>query len=211
LKAFWNRYSYTTVKLIVNYIIFSVFGLSLLGAVSLGFAKSEADPTPLMVTGTVAAVLLYVFVSYGEIWKAGDADTLVVTGGELRYDALTGLYIGLLASVPNFLIALLMLLSSLFPKGLSWLSAGVVVVNFVYNGMWRGIMNLGRTAIGSQWWFYLAVSVPTLAVSFFGYLAGVKGLHLTRLFIPENPEEREIKREKAAAKHRTDDEEDGQN
>ncbi len=208
MKDFSKRYSYVIVKLIVNYFIFSIFGLSFAGAVSLAYSRGEGDPTALLVISSVVAVLLYCLISYGEIWKAGDADTLVVADGELRYNKLTGLFIGLFASIPNIIISLLSLLVSFWPKQLDWLSGILVVVNFIFNGMWRGVMILGSEsqALGSFWWFYLLICLPTLVIGFLGYLNGVNGRHLTRIFIPENAEEREIKREKKKSRSLSEDE-----
>ena len=209
MKEFNKRYSYTTVKLIVNYFIFSIFGLSFAGAVSLAYSRSEGDPTILLIVSSVVSVLLYSFISYGEIWKAGDADTLVISDNDIEYNKFTGLLIGVFASIPNMIISLLTFLVGILPKQLGWLNGFIVIVNFIYNGMWRGIMILGTEtkALGSCWWFYLLICFPTIVISFIGYLNGVKGRHITKLFIPENAEEREIKREKGKKRSLKEDDE----
>ena len=50
--------------------------------------------------------------------------------------------------------------------------------------------------MNTMWWAHFAVVVPSLLVAFAAFAFGLSDIRFSKLFIPENPEDREIRKEK---------------
>ena len=145
------------------------------------------------------AILVFMFLLYGEFWKVGANDATKSDCGSLH----RGILVGLCGTTLNWLIAVFMLLWQLNPKMPDFLIKFFTVVNMVYNGLYLGIFNIEMTAVENgpvladgNVWIYFLTAVPALFVCWLGYYLGRREKHLTKLFIPETPEEKELKAEK---------------
>lgn len=210
MKAFWKRYSYDVVRAFLSHFIFGIFSITVTAVI----AKTNA----LKFTVFAVSTLLYVFVLYGEIFKAGQRDFLRSSADDYRENKLTGLYIGLLASIPDVIILILNVLYFVFHIESDVISTTLSIFYFSYDGLFEPLIFMTadgtpETALlfGNKWWFFVLTFIPCLATSTLAYIMGERNKHLTSIFIPENPEEREIKDDKKRQKKslREKDGEDG--
>ena len=201
MKSFWKRYSYDIVKVFLFHLICSVFAFTLTFFERTNLTK---------ILFSAFSILIFMFLLYGEIWKIGARDA---TKNEKRSNHL-GVLIGLWGTLLNWLIAIFMLLCSWIPKIPEFLKSVFMVVDLVYNGMFLGIFKIDlnpdpemyRFLIDSHVWIYFLTAVPALFTCWLGYYLGRKEMHLTKLFIPVTPEEKELKEEeKKIRKGNTDD------
>lgn len=191
--SFFKKYSYTVVKLIVNQFAISILGNVL--AIACGMAKNYT----LMLVTSIFAVLFYVFLNYSALWEIGYKEIPSIATGRLARHPLAGLYMSLLAAIPNFLLAVLVTLGNLLSdiKFFSTLGGITAMVAIWLEGMYTGILSfikIGGHAANSYWISYFIIIIPGLIAGWLGYYFGIRNFHLTRILIAETPEEAEKKR-----------------
>ena len=54
--------------------------------------------------------------------------------------------------------------------------------------------------LNDAWWSYFMIILPALLVSMISYILGTKNIGLSRVLVPANPEQEEIKRMKKKGK-----------
>ncbi len=192
-----KKYSYSAVKLFVSQIAISVFGLVL------AIACAKIGKT-MQVVSSVGAVVFYLFLIYTAMWEVGSKDKFGIEYGKFEAKPLTGLWIGLLANCLNLLLALVITVCLVFADGgvlssIGGLSSSIAI--FI-EGMYSGILTLkiGELPLNSFAISYFIITIPAIVTSALAYYFGTKGYHFTKIMVPENPEEAEIKREKKKAR-----------
>ena len=194
-----KKYSYSAVKLFVSQIAISIFGLVL------AIACARIGKT-MQVVSSFGAVIFYLFLIYTSMWEVGSKDKFGIEYGKFEASPLTGLYIGLLANSLNFLLALIITVCHAFPDGGALSAVGGVAgsIAIFIEGMYSGILTLkiGELPLNSFGISYFIITIPAIAASAIAYYCGIKGYHFTKLMVPENPEEAEIKREKKLARNK---------
>lgn len=194
MKSFWKRYSYSIIKLFVNQFAISIFGLVL------ALACGKAENSTLMYVTSVGAIIFYLFLLYAALWEVGAKDKIVVDGGRLPKNYLNGLYMGLLANVSNFILAILVSIGLLFADGgvISKIGGVSSSISIFVQGMYSGLLaiDVGGAPLNSYFFVYFLIPLPAVLICTLSYFFGMKNYHLTKLLISETPEEAEIKREK---------------
>ena len=194
-----KKYSYSSVKLFVSQMALSLFGLVL------AIACAKIGKAMQIVT-SVGAVIFYLFLIYTAIWEVGSKDKFGIEYGKFEAKPLTGLYIGLLANSINLVLALVITLGLSFGDGgiLSTVGALCGSVAIFIEGMYSGLLSIhvGGAPLNSFWYPYFLITIPAIATSAYAYYAGIKGIHFTKIMVPENPEEAEIRKEKKKARNK---------
>jgi hypothetical protein len=194
MKNFWKRYSYSIIKLFVNQFAISIFGMVL------ALACGKAENSTLMYVTSIGAILFYLFLLYAAVWEMGAKDKISADGGKLKKNYFTGLYMALIANIPNFILAILITIGIFFGNGgfISNMGAIAKTISLLIQGMYTGILslNIGGASLASYFFSYFLIPIPALLVCMIAYIFGLKNYHFTRILISETPEEAEIKREK---------------
>ena len=201
MKSFWKRYSYDIVKVFLFHLICSIFAFTMTP-----FERNNM----LKIVFSTFSIVVFMFLLYGEMWKVGAKDATRSTAGSLHL----GLSIGLWGTLINWLVAVFMLLCEWIPKMPSALKSVFMVVDLVYNGMFLGLFKIDlnpdpeiyRFLIDGNVWLYFFTALPALISCWLGYYLGRKEKHLTNLFVPVTPEEKEIKAEEKKARKGNPDE-----
>lgn len=200
MKAFFERYSYESVRLALNQIAISMFGFAL--AMTAGKAESDA----LLLWSSIGSIVFYLALTYGSAWKTGSSDRLSVAYGKLPYRPLTGLLCSLVANSVNLLLAILITVGQI--GGLGTLETVPRFIALLIQGMYMGVLatvKVGEVTLNGFWWSYFLVTIPAMLVSTVAYIAGVKDFHITKMGIPDLPEsdrpsKQELREQKAAEK-----------
>ena len=202
MKQFFQKYSYRMVKLFITQCVVSLFGNVL------ALAGVGANSNGLIIATGVFSILFYLFLVYMEAWNVGSSDKPAIDGGRAKFSAATGLFIGLFASIPNVIFAALYLGlhdAAGIVEGVISTICGVSLSIFAFtNGMYMGIMSEGVFAEGfalnNYGIVFFLINIPAIITAMLAYIAGVKDLHLTRVLLPMNAEEEEIKRDQKREK-----------
>ena len=183
MKAFFERYSYESVRLLLNQIAISMFGFAL--AMSAVKAKSDT----LLMWSSIAAIVFYLALTYGTAHKTGSQDRLSIEYGKIPFKPLRGLTVALLANSINLLLATLITVGALC--GIPALESVSNAIALLSQGMYQGLLaviRVGGQPLNEMWWAYFLITVPAMLVATVGYIAGAKDFHMTSMGIPELPE-----------------------
>lgn len=183
MKAFFERYSYESVRLALNQIAISMFGFAL--AMTSGKAESDA----LLLWSSIGSIVFYLALTYGTAWKTGSGDRLSVEYGKLPYRPLTGLLCSLVANSVNLILAILITVGQL--GGIGGLETVPRFIALLIQGMYMGTLatvKIGEITLNGFWWSYFIITIPAMLVSTVAYIAGVKDFHITKMGIPDLPE-----------------------
>ena len=183
MKAFFERYSYESVRLALNQIAISMFGFAL----AMTAAKAESDP--LLLWSSVGSILFYLILTYSTAHRTGSADRQSIHYGKIPFRPMTGLLLSLIANSVNLILAILITVGQYTDLvGISDVSR---VIALLIQGMYQGVLAtvfVGDTPLNGIWWAYFLITVPALLMSTLGYIAGAKDFHITKMGIPEFPE-----------------------
>lgn len=201
MKAFFERYSYDSVRMLLDQAAISLFGFSLAMATT-----KLGNDTLLMVT-SLGAILFYLLLIYGAAKKVGTHDKSTVDLGRRTFKPFTGTLVSLLANTPNLILAaIITIINFASEDGGSGVPRAIALL---LNGMYQGLLATIRVGgtdeapvwLNSCWWVFWLLVLPALLVSTIGYIAGVKDWHLTGLSTPELPvSDRPTRKEKKEAR-----------
>lgn len=201
MKEFFTRYSYDSVRMLLDQIAISIFGFSL----AMATTRSGND-TLLMIT-SIGSILFYLILIYFAAQKVGTHDKVTVDLGRRGFKPFTGTLISLLANAPNIILAaIITIISFTVEDGGSGVPRAIALL---INGMYQGVLatiRVGGTEeapvwLNSCWWVFWLIILPAVLVSTLGYIAGVKDWHLTGLSTPEMPaSDRPTRKEKKQAR-----------
>lgn len=198
MREFMQKHSYNAVRLFINQIAISIFGLVL--AIACG--RVENDTLKIITSG--GAIIFYLFLTYAAMWEVGSKDKFGIDNGTKKAMPLAGLYVALLSNSLNLLLAIVILACSFVPEGTALYTAGALakVIALFIEGMYTGLLSidLGGMSLNNYWLSYFVIIIPSLITSAIAYWCGTKGYHFSKILIPENPEDAEIRREKKKAR-----------
>ena len=173
--TFLKKRSYDLVHMFVTQLAISIFGMALALA-------TAANHTTLQTCTSIAAVIFYLFLIYAKIWEIGYKDSHAFVRGDAGYSRLEGLFMGLAASLINFILAGLITLGLSFPTSEICGSIGAVakVIALLIEGMYTGLLALkvGGVSLNSMWFMYFIIMLPLIATSSLAYYAGSKGFKI---------------------------------
>lgn len=195
MKQFLSKYSHKMVTIFVTQFALSIFGNVLF------FATARINPVSVLIS--VFAVLFNLFLVYTSMWELGSKDKPAIDAERTKLKPTTGLFIALGAYIPTFILTVAYAIILPVPTQLAGTAADACLIVrlllLLVNGAYTGIMSaipIGSGVAFDYWWFYIIISIPTIAVCTVAYVMGAKGIHFTKLMLPLTPEEQEIKREK---------------
>ena len=198
MKSFFKKHSYSMVKLFITQLVIGLFG----NIIALAGVKSESKTFTLITS--IFAILFYAFLVYTYVWEIGSRDKPAIDAGREKLSGFTGLFIGLGAHIPGYILALvyavLLPTASTVEGTVSSICGLSKIVLLFVNGMYTGLMSVIELAgqpLHNHWFSYFIITIPALLVSLIGYLNGAKDIHFTKLLLPVTPEEQEMKREKS--------------
>ena len=198
MREFMQKHSYNAVRLFVNQIAISIFGLVL--AIACG--KVDNDTLKIITSG--GAIIFYLFLTYAAMWEVGSKDKFGIDNGTKKAMPLSGLYIALLSNSLNLLLAIVILACNFVPEGTALYTVGALakVIALFIEGMYTGLLSIdvGGMSLNNYWLSYFVIIIPSLITSALAYWCGTKGYHFSKILIPENPEDAEIRREKKKAR-----------
>jgi len=187
MKSFLKDYSYHSLIMFLDQIVISLFGFAVTMAAFFIFKKEDGGDSISQIIASICAVIFYLFLIYYGTWKVGSADKYGIDHDLKRKIPLRGLYMSLIANIPNIILAILNAL------GVKLCS----IISLMINGMYLGIMATDYkvdTPLNTAWWMYFIIIIPSLLISTLSYYLGTKQIYFTPLFDSKNPENKKRER-----------------
>jgi len=183
MSQFFKTHSYNMVKMLLNQIAVAIFGFVL--------ALATAVNIPWLCTiSSTLAVLFYLFLLYMAAWEMGYKERNAVEHGQYKASLANGFFISLCANIPNYLLAIFIMLATLLNNEVLSNIGGVCAsISIVIEGMWSGLLRLrvNDVPLNSLWFIYFIIPIPSMIVSGIAYIFGRKDLTKTKLFTPLTP------------------------
>ena len=192
--AFWKGYSYSIVKMFINQFAIAMFGITL------AIATGKTDSSTLQLVCSVFAVLFYLFLIYTMTWEVGASDKIRVDGGRAKASPWQGLFMSLMANIPNLILAVLILVFTPLAFHYEWAGNTVAVAKFIallLEGMYTGLLtvDVGGNALNYYSFSYVLIILPALVTATLSYFAGLHNFRIGGLFSlnygdkskPQNP------------------------
>ncbi len=171
---FLKEYSYSIFKMFVNQLGIMIFGLVL----SLATAKFST----LFIAAAIFGSLFYMLLLYTMTWDIGYEEKIRIEGKRMKYVPLKGLYMSLVANIPNIALAVLAIVGyygggaaksgPVWPQNLY--GAPNLIARFIqptYVGIIDPIFNKNP-------WGLLVIVIPSLITCTLAYIAGVKAFRI---------------------------------
>lgn len=116
MKNFWHENGKLIGKLILNQ-----FGATFLGIMILMAAFAATSQKDwLTLFASIFATVFYLFLIYNVVWERGAQDRIRVDAGRKEKKLLTGLWVSLVANIPNFIFGMLVVVSEPFRATTAW-------------------------------------------------------------------------------------------
>lgn len=174
MKDFWSENSKIIGKLLLNQ-----FGATFLGLMLWTSASAvRTYKTWLTLIASCIAAIFYLYLIYLELWERGGQDRIKIDGGRAVRRPLTGLYVTLIANIPNFILAIIVLVSYPFKNDIAWLGNLQVIgraLCYLWEGMYLGI---ARYFFPNNPIIYLLYIFPAIFVGAGAYLLGLSNKRL---------------------------------
>ncbi len=172
MKGFFSNYSYSIIKMFVNQFAISIFGSML--AMATGAAGND---TLTLIVGCFA-ILFYLFLIYTMTWEIGAKDKISVDVGKKAKHSMTGLWMSLVANIPNFIIAIIYIIAYPSMATAKWagtMAAFSRIASVIIQGMYLGVtstVEVAGVALNRLWWTYLLITVPSIITATVAYILG---------------------------------------
>ena len=184
MKEFWSENGKYVGKMLLNQFGATFFGIMLVMAAS----AAQSQRIWLRLFASCFAALFYLFLIYNVLWEHGGQDRIRADAGRAARKPFTGLWIMLLANIPNFLIAAAVIVSQPFKETQQWaLNVNVVgrALALLWEGMYAGIV---ATYSPINPIIHLLDIFPALFVGWAAYLLGMNNKRLLAPFELKQPE-----------------------
>ncbi|MBR6808455.1 MAG: hypothetical protein IKM46_08790 [Clostridia bacterium] len=155
------------------------------GATILGFTISGFGVTrdSIFVFTSLFAIAFYISLIYSAMWEEGGKERIRIDGGRAEMKPLRGLWVSLIANIPNMILALCIVVGTIFGHEngpFSWTWAGSLngickAIAVFWEGMYTGLI---RTYSPYNPIAYVLVIFPAVFVSTGAYYLGVNNKKL---------------------------------
>jgi hypothetical protein len=180
MKRFFSEHSYDMVKMLLNQIVISIFGFSLV------LATMKAENVTLRNLSSVFSILFYLFLLYMMTWEIGYKDKIAVEQGRKARNPFRGLLISLCANSVNFLCAIFITLKAFLPNAGALTSIGDVcqALTVFLQGMYTGVLTnaVGGVILNKYWFVYFLTPLPAMLICALAYQLGVHDVKHSAFF-----------------------------
>ena len=196
-KEFWRRYRGEIFKLLVTHAALAVFSIMCISplfvlntsenstASSGNTTNVTAElPTNLKTIIVIVTVLVFIFYYYlvrSQLWMLGAKNKISADGGRMKLNPLAGLYMGLIASIPSFLLNTLTI-SMFFSRsyvGFREIYQTAVLLEFLWDAPAAGLV-----LITNGPFLYATMSVLPALFAGIAYYCGAKNISV--FGVPKN-------------------------
>ncbi len=182
-KEFWGRYKGEIGKLFTTRLALAVFSIVCMSPLMVfDTTVNESTVNTLLILASVAVFAFYYFLIHSQLWNVGAKNKISADGGRMKLDPLAGLYMGLIASIPSFILNIVYLSTWFYKDYAGYKSVNQVaaILELLWDAPALGL----RFALNTPF-AYLAASVLPALFAGLAYFLGTKEFRL----IPRNEKE----------------------
>lgn len=180
MKGFLKKHSYDMVTMLLNQLVLSMFGFSLV------LAAMKIDNDVLRNVTSIFSILFYLLLLYMKAWDIGFRDKASVEQGKKANTPFLGALISLGANAINYVFALFVMLRALLPGAEFISSIGDVcqAISVFINGMYSGLLanQVGGMALNTYWFVFFLTPIPAILVCGLAYYFGLHDVKYTGFF-----------------------------
>jgi len=173
--------------LITNQIL-NQFGAAIMGLI-LSAAVGQSSNTTLIIATGIFTIGFFLVLQYTSLWDAGARDIIRVEGNRLPYRPYAGFVMSVFANIPNFIIAILVIVGWIFGMAqeyggmfdYAWADKMYTTGRFI-GLFWESMYNnLIRLYSPHNPIAFLLVPIPGMVAAGLGYYAGMKNFTIIRI------------------------------
>ena len=171
-KEFWQRYKGEIGKLLVTHAALAVFSIMCTSPLLVFDTQGNASTVnTIVIAASVFVFAFYYYLVRSQLWTLGAKNKISAEGGRMKLCPLAGLYMGLLASVPSFLLNIVNLVTYFYKDYASVRSVHTVTafLELLWDAPALGIYFVTGTPFS-----YLAASVLPALFAGISYYCGTK-------------------------------------
>lgn len=163
-------------KLLTTHFVMAIFGLM----VTLPWGMTQLGNTMVLICG-ILTVLFYTYLIDLHIWDVGATDYLNSSSRGTKLDVLRGFKLGLIASIPSFIFASLLVFFSYY-QTYEWAVNGHIIMKYItktWDAMFLGLQTtiLPDASYEQTYaWFYLIAPIYPIIVTGLSYILGTKNI-----------------------------------
>ncbi len=175
-KEFWSRYKGYVAKLLTTRIALVVFSIVCISPLLVMDTQgNESTINTILILATIAVFAFYYFLIHSQLWTLGAKNKISADGGRMTLNPLAGLYMGLLASIPSFLLNILYISTWFFRDyaGFKKVNQIAAILEFLVDAPALGL----RFVLNSPF-AYLAASILPVLFAGISYFLGTKEFKL---------------------------------
>lgn len=180
MKGFLKNHSYDMVTMLLNQLVLSMFGFSLV------LAAMKIDNDALRNVTSIFSILFYLLLLYMKAWDIGFRDKASVEQGKKKDTPYLGALISLCANAINYIFALFVMLRALLPNVALISSIGDVcqAISVFINGMYSGLLanQVGGVALNTYWFVFFLTPIPAILICGLAYYFGLHDVKYTGFF-----------------------------
>lgn len=181
-KEFWNRYKGEIVKLLVTHVALAVFSIMCTSPLLVLDTKGkESSVNTIILIVTALVFMFYYYLVRSQLWTLGAKNKISADGGRMVLNPLAGLYMGLMASIPSFLLNIVNIIAY-FYKDYEFFR-GIYGVSNLLEVLWDAPA-LGLIIVTGSPFSYITVSVLPALFAGIAYYCGTKNISL--FGVPKN-------------------------
>lgn len=178
---FWSRYKGDIAKLLTTRLALVVFSIVCISPLLVfDVSGNEATVNLIVLLASVLVFAFYYYLIHSQLWTVGAKNKISADGGRMKLCPLAGLYMGLMASVPSFLINAVNIVTFYYKDYAGFRS--VHSITALLELCWDAPA-LGLFYVFGSPFAYLAASVLPVLFAALSYYLGTKEF---RLFGPSN-------------------------
>ena len=175
-KEFWQRYKGEIGKLLVTHAALAVFSIMCTSPLLvLDTTGNETSVNTIILIVTVFVFAFYYYLIRSQLWRVGAKNKISADGGRMKLNPLAGLYMGLLASAPSFLLNIVNIFAY-FYKDYAW-GRSIYGVSNLLEVLWDAPA-LGLIIVTGSPFSYITVSVLPALFAGIAYYCGTKEFSL---------------------------------
>ena len=172
-KEFWSRYKGEIGKRFTTRIALAVFSIVCISPLLvMDMQNNESTVNTILILASIAVFAFYYFLIHSQLWNVGAKNKISADGGRMKLNPLAGLYMGLLASVPSFILNILNIVTYFYKDYAGYKSVHQIsaILEVIWDAPAVGIV----TALGGSPFGYLAASILPALFAGIAYFLGTK-------------------------------------
>lgn len=175
-KEFWSRYKGEIGKLLTTRLALAVFSIVCISPLLvMDTQNNESTVNTILILASIAVFAFYYFLIHSQLWNVGAKNKISADGGRMKLNPLAGLYMGIFASAPSFILNILNIVTFFYKDYAGYKSVHQItaILELFWDAPAIGLFYVTETPFA-----YLAASILPALFAGLAYFLGTKEFKL---------------------------------